>query len=173
MIELFLFLLVTGCVVSWWQLMQGRQKARKAADQVCSNHSLQLLDDTVSLSSITWNRHASNSHLLVTVLWKSCSLSPASTVKPSSIVWRSPPRSSSARARRSVASCRRSTTARADRPRGDLWAQRTEHSDPARHRSAGLMLRGGQDSDSTPASASQGLNERDSVVSAATARSGA
>lgn len=65
MIELFLFLLVTGCVVSWWQLMQGRQKARKAADQVCSNHSLQLLDDTVSLSSITWNRHASNSHLLV------------------------------------------------------------------------------------------------------------
>jgi hypothetical protein len=65
MIELFFFLLVTGCVVSWWQLMQGRQKARRVADQVCSNHGLQLLDDTVSLSSITWNRKTSNSHILV------------------------------------------------------------------------------------------------------------
>ena len=65
MIELFFFLLVTGCVVSWWQLMQGRQKARKAAGQVCSNHGLQLLDDTVSLSSITWNRNTSNSRVLV------------------------------------------------------------------------------------------------------------
>lgn len=56
MIELFIFLLVTGCIVAWWQLMQGRHKARRAADVVCGNHGLQLLDDTVSLSSITWNR---------------------------------------------------------------------------------------------------------------------
>lgn len=65
MIELFIFLLVTGSVVAWWQLMQGRQKARKAAGQVCSNHGLQLLDDTVSLSSITWNREDKNSRILV------------------------------------------------------------------------------------------------------------
>jgi len=65
MIELFFFLLVTGCVVAWWQLMQGRQNARKAAGQVCSNHGLQLLDDTVSLSSITWNRDNSNSRIQV------------------------------------------------------------------------------------------------------------
>jgi hypothetical protein len=32
MIELLIFLLVTGAVVAWWQLMQGRQKARKVAD---------------------------------------------------------------------------------------------------------------------------------------------
>ena len=47
MIELFLFLLATATVVAWWQLMQGRQKARMAATQVCGNHGLQLLDDTV------------------------------------------------------------------------------------------------------------------------------
>jgi len=65
MIELFVFLLVTGSVVAWWQLMQGRQKARKAAGHVCANHGLQLLDDTVSLSSITWNRAGAGSHLLI------------------------------------------------------------------------------------------------------------
>jgi hypothetical protein len=65
MIELFIFLLVTGCLVAWWQLMQGRQKARKAAGHVCGNHGLQLLDDTVSLSSITWNRAGTGPHLLI------------------------------------------------------------------------------------------------------------
>lgn len=65
MIELFIFLLVTGSVVAWWQLMQGRQKARRAAGQVCGNHELQLLDDTVSLSSITWNRDHLNSRIQV------------------------------------------------------------------------------------------------------------
>ena len=65
MLELFIFLLVTGSVVAWWQLMQGRQKARRAAGNVCSNHDLQLLDDTVSLSSITWNRGDSHSRILV------------------------------------------------------------------------------------------------------------
>ena len=65
MIELFIFLLVTAAVVAWWQLMQGRTKARNAAGQVCSNHGLQLLDDTVSLSSVTWNRSNSNSRILV------------------------------------------------------------------------------------------------------------
>ena len=65
MIELFIFLLVTGLVVVWWQLMQGRQIARKAAGHVCGNHGLQLLDDTVSLSSITWNRGNSNPRILI------------------------------------------------------------------------------------------------------------
>lgn len=65
MIELFIFLLVTGTVVAWWQLMQGRQKARSAAGRVCGNHGLQLLDDTVSLSSITWNREGTGPRILV------------------------------------------------------------------------------------------------------------
>ena len=65
MIELFIFLLLTGSVVAWWQLMQGRQKARQVAGQVCSNHGLQLLDDTVSLSSITWNREDPGPRILV------------------------------------------------------------------------------------------------------------
>lgn len=45
--------------------MQGRQKARRAAGQVCGNHGIQLLDDTVSLSSVTWNRDNSNSRIEV------------------------------------------------------------------------------------------------------------
>ena len=65
MIELFVFLLVAACIVAWWQLMQGRQRARKAAGKVCGNHGLQLLDDTVSLSSITWDRSNPGSHILV------------------------------------------------------------------------------------------------------------
>ena len=65
MIELLIFLLVTGSVVAWWQLMQGRQVARRAAGEVCGNHGLQLLDDTVSLSSVTWNRKKSNSRILI------------------------------------------------------------------------------------------------------------
>lgn len=64
MIELFIFLLVTASVVAWWQLMQGRQKARIAAKKVCSNHGLQLLDDTVHLSSVTWNRDSSQARIL-------------------------------------------------------------------------------------------------------------
>lgn len=65
MTQLFIFLLVCGSVVAWWHLMQGRQKARRVAGEVCSNHGLQLLDDTVSLSSITWNRKDPNSRILV------------------------------------------------------------------------------------------------------------
>lgn len=45
--------------------MQGRQKARRAAGHVCSQHGLQLLDDTVSLSSISWNRKPAGSVILV------------------------------------------------------------------------------------------------------------
>lgn len=65
MIELVLFLMVTAAIVAWWQLMQGRQMARRAADLVCANHELQLLDDTVSLSSITWNRASEGARILV------------------------------------------------------------------------------------------------------------
>ena len=56
MTELVIVLLVAACVAAWWQLMLGRQTARKAAGEVCGNHGLQLLDDTVSLGSVVWNR---------------------------------------------------------------------------------------------------------------------
>ena len=65
MIELFLFLLVVGAIVAWWQLMQGRNRASHAAKQVCANHNLQLLDDTVSLASITWSREDPDARFLV------------------------------------------------------------------------------------------------------------
>ncbi len=65
MVELIVFLLVTGSLAAWWQLMQGRQKARRAAGHACSNHNLQLLDDTVSLSSVTWNRSDAKSHIVI------------------------------------------------------------------------------------------------------------
>jgi hypothetical protein len=45
--------------------MQGRHRARAAAKQVCASHGLQLLDDTVSLASITWNRSDANTRILV------------------------------------------------------------------------------------------------------------
>jgi len=65
MIELILFLMVVACIVAWWQLMHGRNIARTAANTVCANHGLQLLDDTVSLSSVTWNRKAKTAIVLV------------------------------------------------------------------------------------------------------------
>ena len=64
MTGLILFLLAAGAIVAWWQLMHGRQKARKAAQITCANHGLQLLDDTVSLNSVTWNRKAKPSTIL-------------------------------------------------------------------------------------------------------------
>lgn len=64
MTGLILFLLSAAAIVAWWQLMHGRQKARKAAETVCANHGLQLLDDTVSLSSVSWNRKASAGTIL-------------------------------------------------------------------------------------------------------------
>ncbi len=65
MIQLFFALLIVTGVSVWWQLMQGRQKARKAAGLVCTSHDLQLLDDTVSLSSITWDRSDAHTRFLV------------------------------------------------------------------------------------------------------------
>lgn len=65
MIELILFLTVAACLVAWWQLMHGRDIARKAAKTVCVSHGLQLLDDTVSLSSVTWNRKSKTAIVLV------------------------------------------------------------------------------------------------------------
>lgn len=64
MTGLILFLMVAAAIVAWWQLMHGRQKARKAAEIVCANHNLQLLDDTVSLSSVTWNRKSNSATIL-------------------------------------------------------------------------------------------------------------
>lgn len=65
MLELIIFLLLAGALSAWWQLMQGRQKARQAAGRVCNNHDLQLLDDTVSLSSVTWKRRGKNSRIVM------------------------------------------------------------------------------------------------------------
>ena len=65
MIELFLVLLTAAAIAIWWQLMQAKLKARKAADHVCATHGLQLLDDTVSLSSVTWNFAGSESRILI------------------------------------------------------------------------------------------------------------
>lgn len=65
MIELIIFLMGVSAIVAWWQLMQGRHRARHAAKQVCANHGLQLLDDTVSLSSITWSREDADARVLV------------------------------------------------------------------------------------------------------------
>lgn len=63
--RLLLFLAAAAAVSAWWQLMQGRQKARAAAGTVCANHGLQLLDDTVSLNSVTWERGGGRSRISI------------------------------------------------------------------------------------------------------------
>ena len=65
MIELLFVLLISSIIAMWWQLMQGRQKARRVAGQVCAIHELQLLDDTVTFSSVSWDREHPGPHLLI------------------------------------------------------------------------------------------------------------
>jgi hypothetical protein len=65
MSQLLMILLAVAAIGAWWHLMQGRQRARAAAGSVCANNGVQLLDDTVSLSSVTWERSGRRSHVIL------------------------------------------------------------------------------------------------------------
>jgi len=38
--------------ITWWHLLNGKEKARRAASIACGEHGLALMDDTVMLDSI-------------------------------------------------------------------------------------------------------------------------
>ena len=48
-----LLLLVFGFgALAWWQLLQGKERARRAALAACREHGLLLMDDTVVLEAV-------------------------------------------------------------------------------------------------------------------------
>ena len=49
----------------WWKTMQAREKAEKLAALACKRENVQLLDATVSLKKIGFNKSTNNSRYLV------------------------------------------------------------------------------------------------------------
>lgn len=56
MTGLLLLSLVGLASAAWWQFLKGRERARAAAAQVCRDHDLLLMDDTVVLDSVEITR---------------------------------------------------------------------------------------------------------------------
>ncbi len=52
MTGLLIFSLAGLAAITWWQLLKGKEKARRAASISCREHGLALMDDTVVLDSI-------------------------------------------------------------------------------------------------------------------------
>lgn len=62
MIGLILLLLAGAIGMSWWRLLQGRERARAVAAAACREHGLVLMDDTVVFDSVSY-RPAGKGHL--------------------------------------------------------------------------------------------------------------
>jgi hypothetical protein len=54
MLGLVLLLLAGVAGMSWWQLLQGRERARAVAASACREHGLVLMDDTVVFESVSY-----------------------------------------------------------------------------------------------------------------------
>ena len=52
MIGLFVLLILGLAGFTWWSLLKGKERARKAARVTCREHGLVLMDDTVMLDSV-------------------------------------------------------------------------------------------------------------------------
>ncbi len=52
MTGLLVFSLAGLAAITWWQLLKGKEKARRAASITCREHGLTLMDDTVVLDTI-------------------------------------------------------------------------------------------------------------------------
>lgn len=53
-----LLLLVAAALAggAWWQFLQGRERARQSAGRTCKAHGLLLIDDTVVLDAVRFER---------------------------------------------------------------------------------------------------------------------
>jgi hypothetical protein len=51
---LILLMLAAVIAVCWWQLLHGRERARKVAAMACREHGLVLMDDTVVFETISY-----------------------------------------------------------------------------------------------------------------------
>ena len=62
MTGLLIFSLAGLAAITWWHLLKGKEKARRAAAITCKEHGLALMDDTVVLDSIRLkqNGHSRN-----------------------------------------------------------------------------------------------------------------
>jgi hypothetical protein len=54
MIGLILLVLAGGVGLSWWHLLQGRERARAVAAAACREHGLVLMDDTVVFDGVSY-----------------------------------------------------------------------------------------------------------------------
>lgn len=54
MIGLVLLILAGVVAMSWWQLLQGKERARAVAAAACREHGLVLMDDTVVFKSASF-----------------------------------------------------------------------------------------------------------------------
>jgi len=54
MMGLILLVLAGAISLSWWQLVQGRERARAAAALACREHGLVLMDDTVVFETLSY-----------------------------------------------------------------------------------------------------------------------
>jgi hypothetical protein len=54
MIGLVLMILGGVVAMSWWQLLQGKERARAVASAACREHDLVLMDDTVVFNSVSF-----------------------------------------------------------------------------------------------------------------------
>jgi hypothetical protein len=59
MIGLLLLVLAAAIGISWWQMLQGRERARSVAAAACREHGLVLMDDTVVFDSLSYRRAGS------------------------------------------------------------------------------------------------------------------
>ncbi len=52
MTGLLILALAGLAAITWWNLLKGKEKARRAASITCREHGLTLMDDTVVLDSV-------------------------------------------------------------------------------------------------------------------------
>ena len=66
MTGLLILSLAGVAAITWWHLLKGKEKARRAASITCREHGLALIDDTVVLDSIRLmhNGHARSYSLI-------------------------------------------------------------------------------------------------------------
>jgi hypothetical protein len=68
MIGLVLLVLAGAIGLSWWHMLQGRERARSVAAAACREHNLVLMDDTVVFNSVSWR--PTGTHRLFSLVYR-------------------------------------------------------------------------------------------------------